>query len=73
MVRIILQRELTLGNISRPALFLGDSKYDYIAAQSAQLDFVFLSGWSEVSDWKEWTNSLSIDVVDSVGELAALK
>lgn len=50
----ILSRELSSGNIQHPALFLGDSKYDYQAASAAGLDFVFLSGWSEVPDWKDW-------------------
>ncbi|HCN16702.1 MULTISPECIES: HAD family hydrolase [Psychrobacter] len=50
----ILERELSNGNISQPALFLGDSKYDYEAAMKANLDFIFLSGWSEVVGWEEW-------------------
>lgn len=50
----ILARELASSNIRQPALFLGDSKYDYQAASAAGLDFVFLSGWSEVADWEFW-------------------
>lgn len=50
----ILSRELASDNIQQSALFLGDSKYDYQAANTAGLDFVFLSGWSEVGDWKSW-------------------
>lgn len=46
----ILARELASGNLLQPALFLGDSKYDYQAATRAGLDFVFLSGWSEISE-----------------------
>lgn len=52
----ILARELVSGNIQQPALFLGDSKYDYQAASAARLDFLFLSGWSEVVAWKAWVN-----------------
>lgn len=43
----ILQREIIAGNIQKPALFFGDSKYDFEAAKRAQLDFVFVSDWSE--------------------------
>ena len=50
----ILQRELASDNIQQPALFLGDSKYDFQAANAAGLEFVFLSGWSEVKGWKGW-------------------
>ena len=51
----ILARELASGNLQPPALFLGDSKYDYQAATHAELDFVFLYGWSEVGEWKAWS------------------
>lgn len=47
----ILAREIGRDNIRTPALFLGDSTYDHRAAAGAGLDFVFMSGWSEVADW----------------------
>jgi HAD superfamily hydrolase (TIGR01549 family) len=57
----ILQRELSSNNIHRPALFIGDSKYDHLAAEAAEIDFVFLSQWTEVKQWKSWVeeNQLS--------------
>ena len=48
---IILEREIRCENIQLPALFVGDSKYDYEAANRAGLDFVFLTELSEVKDW----------------------
>ena len=62
----ILQRELTSSNVQQPALFLGDSKYDYQAASTKLLDFVFLSCWSEVSDWKQWVEKKGICHASSV-------
>lgn len=50
----ILERELGSLSSHRPALFLGDSKYDYQAAQTAGLDFIFLTEWTEVEDYKLW-------------------
>lgn len=50
----VLAREKANGNIQLPALFLGDSKYDYEAANRAGLDFIFLSEWTEVPDWQEF-------------------
>lgn len=58
----ILVRELQNNTIQMPALFLGDSKYDYQAASTAGLDFVFLSGWSEVKGWREWAEVEDIRV-----------
>ncbi|MBU2964991.1 HAD hydrolase-like protein [Amphritea sp. 2_MG-2023] len=48
----ILEREIAAGNINYPALFLGDSQYDFESAKQAKLDFMFVSGWSE------WGNAL---------------
>lgn len=50
----ILSRELLCRNITKPALFLGDSKYDFEAASNADMDFVFLNAWTEVIDWQDW-------------------
>lgn len=65
----ILARELASGNIQQPALFLGDSKYDYQAASAAGLDFVFLSDWSEVEDWQHWVASEGIRVQQNIKAL----
>lgn len=50
----ILKRELETVNMPQPALFLGDSKYDYKASSEAGLDFVFMSKWTEVEEWQVW-------------------
>ncbi|MGP7735216.1 HAD family hydrolase [Oceanimonas smirnovii] len=68
----ILSRELASGNIQHPALFLGDSKYDYQAANTASLDFVFLSGWSEVDDWEKWTELNKLKTIDSISQLSSI-
>jgi phosphoglycolate phosphatase-like HAD superfamily hydrolase len=62
----ILARELANGNIVGPTLFIGDSKYDWRAARSAGLDFVFANYWTEVADWREFTSANGIDVIDSI-------
>ncbi len=66
---VILKRETDSQNIQVKALFLGDSKYDYEAANRANLDFVFLSNWSEVKNWASYTkqnNLLALDAVNSL-------
>jgi phosphoglycolate phosphatase-like HAD superfamily hydrolase len=64
----ILKRELANGNISFPALFIGDSKYDFEAATNANLDFIFLTDWSEVVDKETWCNDNSIEMKSNLGE-----
>ena len=49
----ILKNEKNNNNIIGKSLFLGDSMYDYQAATTAQIDFIFLSKWTEMKDWNE--------------------
>lgn len=65
----VLAREIASGNIQFPALFLGDSKYDFEAANRAGLDFIFLSDWTEVPDWKDFCDSHQLHVEPSISAL----
>ena len=58
----VLAREKENGNLRFPALFIGDSKYDYEAADRAGLDFVFLSDWTEVADWQTYCQTHQLPV-----------
>lgn len=64
----ILAREIKNNTIKTPALFIGDSKYDYQAATSACLDFIFLSNWTEVKRWKNWCNTSNIRSISNLKE-----
>ncbi|MDP2548530.1 MULTISPECIES: HAD family hydrolase [unclassified Oceanobacter] len=63
---IILAREISAHNITNPALFLGDSKYDYQAASLANIDFVFLHQWTEVDDWEVFCKTNGLKSVSSL-------
>lgn len=65
----VLAREKANGNLSFPALFIGDSKYDYEAANRAGLDFVFLSDWTEVADWQEYCQTHQLPVFKNLAAL----
>ena len=65
----VLAREKAAGNLKFPALFIGDSKYDYEAATQAGLDFVFLSDWTEVADWKDYCRDNEIQVKNNISSL----
>ncbi len=62
----VLAREKVNGNIKMPALFVGDSKYDYEASNNAGLDFVFLSDWTEVPDWKEFCAAHQLTILPNM-------
>lgn len=65
----ILARELTNGNISEPAVFMGDSRYDHIASTAAGMDFVFISSWSEFPEWPAYCREHGLAVVDKLQDL----
>lgn len=50
----ILEHQVETGGIRFPAVFLGDSRLDHQAATVAGLDFIFVSNWTEVADWKDY-------------------
>lgn len=62
----ILARELATNTISAKALFLGDSKYDHVAATRAGLDFVFLSDWSEFHEWPAYCAEHGIHIKPAI-------
>lgn len=65
----VLAREKANGNIKLPALFLGDSKYDFEAADRAGLDFVFISDWTEVPDWQAYCETNQLKVLRNIRNL----
>lgn len=62
----ILAREKENANIILPALFIGDSKYDYQSSKRAGLDFVFLSDWTDVPNWQAYTKEHKIHVLRNI-------
>lgn len=68
----IVARELATKNILRPAVFLGDSKYDYAVAREFDFEFVFVSGWTEFSDWRTFQARENFGFVSSLEELLAV-
>lgn len=54
----IIQREISCGNIIRPAIYFGDTKYDMEVAKRSGLGFVFVSKWSDCSFSNSEINNL---------------
>jgi len=68
----VIEREIANCNISTPALFIGDSRYDHVASSNAGLDFVFFSQWTEFQQWREYCSTHSLASVRSLEELCAV-
>ena len=67
----ILSREIEASNIRMPALFLGDSQFDYEVAAENGLDFVFVSGWTDMPDWYEFFAQRDVTVIANLRALTA--
>jgi phosphoglycolate phosphatase-like HAD superfamily hydrolase len=61
----ILEREIASGNCRTPGLFFGDSRYDHQAATRAGLDFVFVSGWTDMVDWQAYCLGHKISAIEN--------
>lgn len=66
---LILSREIENGNIIEPALFLGDSYYDFYAASTVGMDFVFVSGWTEYKTWESLQDEHGFPVIEHISDL----
>lgn len=65
----ILEREVKNSNISLPALFLGDSRYDHEAASAQGLDFVFVSRWTELASWQKYCQAHQLRSIEQLMDL----
>lgn len=65
----ILAREVASDNLAKPALFVGDSRYDHEVAIKAGLDFVFLSAWTDFEGWQDYCVSHNIRIVERLSDL----
>jgi phosphoglycolate phosphatase-like HAD superfamily hydrolase len=65
----IVARELKKTTGHSPALFIGDSKYDYQVAKKNNLDFIFLSGWTNFFEWKNFCEENKIEVHQKLDDL----
>ena len=56
----LIKNNLLNGKIKMPALFIGDSKLDYYAAKTFNIDFLFLYGWTDFDRWEDFclTNNI---------------
>ena len=51
--------------IMDPAIYFGDSKYDYFSSKECNLNFCFVSHWTEVNDWRDFCKSESINFINN--------
>ena len=65
----IIKREIANGIIQFPALMLGDSKLDHIAAKSNNIDFLFVYKWTDFESYNDYCINNSIKAIESVSDI----
>jgi phosphoglycolate phosphatase-like HAD superfamily hydrolase len=65
----IIERELAKGLIELPAMFVGDSRYDYESAACFGFHFTFMTAWSEFTDWDNFFADKEVIVAKSISDL----
>ena len=65
----ILQRKMNQGSLLLPAIFIGDSKYDYECARKFNIDFVFMHYYSEFDGWKDYFCNKPVSIISNLREL----
>ena len=59
-------KALNSGIIEFPAVLIGDSKLDHQVAKEFNLDFIFVSKWTDMSDWKDYSIKNNLFVIESL-------
>ena len=55
-------------NGDEETIFFGDSKYDYIVSKKYKMDFVFISEWTELENWKSFIKENNIKSFKNISE-----
>lgn len=51
---VILARTLAKRKVVKPAIFVGDTIYDYACTRKIRADFVFMYGYTELENWRRY-------------------
>ena len=68
----IVEREKSDKNIIGKSLFLGDSMYDYQVSLTFELDFIFLTQWTDFYGWNEYFKKRGVQTCTNISQLITL-
>lgn len=67
----ILLKERESGLFCGPAVFFGDSRLDYEVALEFNTEFIFISGYTEFSNWESYFSNKAVTIINDFVELNA--
>ena len=68
----IFSRERSKGEMTDPAVFVGDARYDHEMAEQFGLDFIFVHDWTDFEGWSEYLANKDVKILNSVAGVLAL-
>ena len=66
---VIFQREIETSNLKYPAIFFGDSLYDYLCAKKFNLNFLFVSEWTDLHNWTIFCEQNNVKHIKKLSDL----
>ena len=70
---VIMSSRIKSSDIIYPALFIGDSRYDYEVAWQFNLDFFFMTKYTEFEGWKLYFMDKRVKIIESFNDLCFSK
>jgi HAD superfamily hydrolase (TIGR01549 family) len=65
----ILNELRSASKLKKKTIYFGDSLYDYECSKKCNIDFCFVSKWSELKDWKDIFRNKDIKTISSLEDL----
>lgn len=62
---VIMTNRVKSPDVEYPAVFIGDSRYDYEVALQFNLDFFFMTKYTEFEDWKLYFADKRVKIIES--------
>ncbi len=66
---VIMSNIVKLPDMKYPAVFIGDSRYDYEIASKFNIDFIFVNKYSEFIKWKSYFVDKRVKIIESFDDL----
>jgi len=67
--KIDILKEIMTKYDNKKCLFIGDSRYDYEVSDYFKIDFIFMSMYTELTEWEKYTKSKNIRTVKNLRSL----
>lgn len=69
---VIMSNIVKLPDMKYPAVFIGDSRYDYEIASKFNIDFIFISQYSEFIKWASYFADKNITIVENLNSIIGM-